>query len=96
MDRFASLCSKFIFCAKGACDAVAPVGISFGIMGGIDGIREAKGLQPIFFPFLADVFIKDTPEAQLYKEKRAMYKRLSVLDHKYAAIIQDQEMLKTF
>lgn len=52
LHRVASLCSKLIFCAKGACDAVAPVGVTLGIMGGIDGIRQSKGLKPVFIFFL--------------------------------------------
>lgn len=71
MDKLASLGARFLWCAKGFCDAAAPVTVVFGAMGGIDKLRELKGLQPIFTPFLADMLIPDNEFTRAYKERRA-------------------------
>ncbi|RKP12384.1 hypothetical protein BJ684DRAFT_6803, partial [Piptocephalis cylindrospora] len=56
LDKFATLASKLIFCAKGACDTIAPIGVSLGLLAGFDTILEHKGKDPIFLPFIADTF----------------------------------------
>jgi hypothetical protein len=38
LDRLATLASRLIACAKGACDTAAPIGVSIGLMAGIDTI----------------------------------------------------------
>lgn len=42
------------------CEVAAPVGVVFGGMSGIDELRKAKGLEPIFIPKLADIILPDT------------------------------------
>ena len=51
LDKLASKVARFILCSKGLCEAAAPVGVVFGGMAGIDELRKAKGLEPIFFYF---------------------------------------------
>lgn len=55
LDRFATLAAKIILCSKGLCETAAPVGVVFGGMAGIDELRKAKGLEPLFLPKLADL-----------------------------------------
>nr|YP_010991016.1 hypothetical protein UYP79_mgp047 [Pappia fissilis]WOX61289.1 hypothetical protein [Pappia fissilis] len=71
-DRFASHLARTIACSKGVCDSVAPVGFVFGSLAAIDTLREAKGLEPIFIPFIASIFIPDSEATRIYKEKRAL------------------------
>ena len=73
LDRLASHIAKVIWCAKGACDAVAPIGVAFGTMAGIDEIRKAKGLDPICIPFIADLVLPDNEATRIYKEKTRLY-----------------------
>lgn len=54
LDRFASIAARIILCSKGLCEIAAPVGVVFGGMAGVDELRKAKGLEPIFLPKLAD------------------------------------------
>nr|YP_007374946.1 hypothetical protein PRA_mt0161 [Phlebia radiata]CCE89229.1 hypothetical protein PRA_mt0161 [Phlebia radiata] len=46
-------------------------------MAGIDEIRKAKGLDPIFIPFLADLFLSDNEATRIHKEKTRFYSELS-------------------
>lgn len=59
LHRVASLCSKLIFCAKGVRGAIAPIGVTLEIMEGICGIRQSKGLDPVFYPFLVNILIPE-------------------------------------
>jgi hypothetical protein len=66
----ASLVARIIWCSKGFCEAAAPVGIVFGGMAGIDELRKAKGLEPIFLPKLADLILPDTDLSRQMKQMR--------------------------
>ena len=70
LSRLATIYSKKILCAKGACDTAAPIGGVLGFMGGVDAIRQSKGYDPIFLPFLGNILLKDTPESIADKETK--------------------------
>lgn len=70
LDRFATIAAKIILCSKGLCETAAPVGVLFGGMAGIDELRKAKGLEPIFLPKLADLIFSDTDYNQQMKQMR--------------------------
>jgi hypothetical protein len=71
LDRMASLIARIILCSKGLCDTAAPVGLVFGGMAGIDELRKAKGLEPIFLPKLADLIFTDNNFTKQMKEIRS-------------------------
>lgn len=70
LDKFATYAAKLVLCAKGTCEVAAPVGVVIGVLQGFDQIRAAKGLDPIFIPFLADIVMPDNEETKIYKENR--------------------------
>ncbi len=70
LDRFASIAARIIWCSKGLCETAAPVGVVFGGMAGIDELRKAKGLEPIFLPKLADWIFADNDTNKQMKEMR--------------------------
>ena len=76
LSRLATILSKVIMCAKGACDAAAPIGGLLGFMGGVDAIRQSKGYDPIFLPFLGNIILKDTPESIATQQSKEHYKEL--------------------
>ena len=69
-----------LWCAKGFCEAAAPATIVFGAMGGIDKMREMKGLSPIFLPFMADLLIPDNEQTRAYKERQKDIQKLFIND----------------
>ena len=70
LDRFATIAAKIILCSKGLCETAAPVGVVFGGMAGIDELRKAKGLEPLFLPKLADFIFSDTDYNKQMKQMR--------------------------
>lgn len=83
-----------LWCAKGFCDAAAPATVVFGAMGGIDKLREMKGLQPIFYPFLADLLIPDTEHTKAYKERQQKMLELTGNDLKRKAYMEELGICK--
>lgn len=88
LDRLASVCSKLVMCAKGACDTAAPAGLALGIMLGVDQVREANGLTPFFTPLIGKILIPETPEAKLTREKRQVISSLTGISDKYAKLVE--------
>lgn len=70
LDRFASIVARIILCSKGFCETAAPVGVVFGGMAGIDELRKAKGLEPIFLPKLAGWILPETDTNKQIKQMR--------------------------
>ena len=70
MYRVASIAAIIILCSKGLCEIAAPVGVVFGGMAGVDELRKAKGLEPIFLPKLADWILPDTDTNKQIKQMR--------------------------
>lgn len=70
LDRLASIAAKIIWCGKGFCDVAAPVGVVFGGMAGLDELRKAKGLEPIFIPKLAEIILPNTDTENEFKKIR--------------------------
>ena len=91
LDKFATICTKLIICLKGSCDTIAPAGVILGVMGGIDGLRECKGLEPIFFPFIANLFISDSPEQLQYKERKSLFRELNSTNKTYSALLEEKK-----
>ena len=54
LDHFARLSARLILCAKGVCDGAQPVGVSMGIMLGIDTVLERADHKAIFGPALGN------------------------------------------
>ena len=52
LDHLARLSARLILCAKGVCDGAQPVGVSMGIMLGIDTVLEKADHKAIFGPAL--------------------------------------------
>lgn len=90
LDRFASIAAKIIWCSKGFCETAAPIGVVFGGMAGIDELRKAKGLQPIFLPKLADWIL---PESDLQKEVKQMRYNEATLEHNFKEVNAYKEEL---
>jgi hypothetical protein len=70
------MATRMLWCAKGFCDSVAPIGVAFGTMAGIDELRKAKGLEPIFLPFIADVLLPKIETDKIYAEQRKLVSNL--------------------
>jgi hypothetical protein len=95
LDKFATLASKLIFCVKGACDSVAPLGVALGVMAGFDTILEHKGKEPIFLPFIAEAILPDSEEQKIYKERKNLLKDIKGIDSKYKELYEDSSILKS-
>lgn len=80
LDRFASIAARIIWCSKGFCETAAPIGVAFGGMAGIDELRKAKGLEPIFLPKLADWII---PPTDTEKEVKIMRYNEAALERNF-------------
>ena len=52
LDQLARLSARLILCAKGVCDGAQPIGVSMGIMLGIDTVLEKADRKAIFGPAL--------------------------------------------
>lgn len=76
-DRFATFAARLLWCSKGFCDIVAPIGVSYGAMAGIDELRKIKGYEPIFLPFLSNILIPDSELTRIYQEQRKMAAQLT-------------------
>lgn len=70
LDKFASIAARIIWCSKGFCETAAPVGVIFGGMVGINELRRAKGLEPIFLPKLADLIFPDNDNQREFKQMK--------------------------
>jgi len=72
------------------CEVATPVGVVFGGMGGVDELRKAKGLEPIFLPNLADIILPDSDAdkhmKQVYYIQAALTRNNSEL-----AVYQDEK-----
>lgn len=62
IDRMASFFAKAIWCSKGFCEGVAPIGVAYGGLYGLDELRKAKGLEPLFIPIIAEMVMPKTPQ----------------------------------
>jgi len=94
LDRFSTIGARLLWCAKGFCDVAAPATMVFGAMGGIDKLRELKGLQPVFLPFLADLLIPDNEATKAYKERREAMEELKGNDLKRKSNIEEYGICK--
>jgi hypothetical protein len=94
LDKLASIGSRLLWCAKGFCDAAAPATFAFGAMGGIDKLREMKGLQPIFLPFLADLLIPDSEHTKAYKVRQKDIQELHANDFKRKSYLEELTICK--
>ena len=69
LDHLARLSARLILCAKGVCDGAQPIGVSMGIMLGIDTVLERADHKPIFGPALGHalktVLPKSNPEQKM-------------------------------
>jgi ubiquinol-cytochrome c reductase cytochrome b subunit len=74
LDTMARICARMLLCAKGVCEGVGPLGVVFGGMTIVDEVRKVKGLEPLFIPLIADIFIKDTEATKIYKEQEILAK----------------------
>jgi hypothetical protein len=72
LDRLASITARLLFCAKGAWDVAAPIGVIYGAMAGIEELRKLKGLEPIFLPFLAQIILPNSEAGQIFIEQRRL------------------------
>lgn len=70
LDRFASIAARIILCSKGFCETAALVGVVFGGMAGVDELRKAKGLEPMFLPKSADWILPDSDTDKQIKQMR--------------------------
>jgi disulfide bond formation protein DsbB len=91
LDKLGTLAAKLIFCAKGACDQAAPVGIVLGVLAGIDLMIEGSGRDAIFLPFLGKAILPATEETKINNEIKWDYKQLKEAGKKYGQILQDKE-----
>lgn len=88
LNRLATICSKILLCAKGACETAAPVGSLLGFMGGVDAVRQSKGHEPIFLPFLGNMFLTDSPDLIAAKQQRQDYSNLYKLSQQHQDLTQ--------
>jgi hypothetical protein len=95
LDKLATLASRLIACAKGACETAAPIGVSIGIMAGVDTMLEHKGRNPLFLPFIADILIPDSPEEKYYKEKRKNFIDLNTLQKRQDQHIEEDKVISS-
>lgn len=79
LDRLGSVCSKLLFCVKGACDATAPVGVILGVTLGIDSIRESSGFKPLFTPIYAKILLPKSAAAIEDQNRSEIFQRLGTL-----------------
>jgi hypothetical protein len=93
LNRFASMATRMLWCAKGFCDSVAPIGVAFGTMAGIDELRKAKGLEPVFLPFLADTIFPKSETDKIYAEQRELASRLVKNEMENGAMKQELSII---
>ena len=96
LDRFASIAARIILCSKGLCETAAPVGVVFGGMAGIDELRKAKGLEPIFLPKLADLIFNDTDTNKQIKQMRYDEASLQRISKELNAYEEEQGIVDSF
>ena len=65
LDKYASLISRVLFCAKGVCDAASPLGLGLGLMLGADQVLKDGGKEPFFGPLLGNGLNKILPQSDL-------------------------------
>ena len=92
LDKFASLAARLIWCSKNFCEVAAPIGIMYGGMAGIDELRKAKGYEPLFLPFLADLVLPDNEVSKLYKENQKLGAQL-ISNNKESSLISQERSL---
>jgi len=93
LDKLASIAAKLIFCLKGACDQAAPIGISLGIMSGIDTMLEYKGRNAVFLPFIVDALKPDSDAEKIYKERRKLFIETNKLDNNFTYLKEYKETI---
>jgi hypothetical protein len=54
LDHLARLSARLILCGKGICDSAQPIGVSMGIMIGIDTFLEKADQKAIFGPVIGN------------------------------------------
>lgn len=64
--------AKVIWCSKGFCDRVAPVGVALGALAAVDELRKAKGLAPVCLPFLAEYLLP----RKIFREQSRLWSEL--------------------
>jgi hypothetical protein len=96
LDRVATLIARIIMCSKGVCDAAAPVGLVFGGMAGIDELRKAKGLDPIFLPKLANLIFPDNEFTKQVKEMRLKEAELAYNNSQLNTYKEEYDVVNTF
>lgn len=96
LDKLASKVARFILCSKGLCEAAAPVGVVFGGMAGIDELRKAKGLEPIFLPKIADLIFADTDTSKEIKEMRRQEASLKSNANELKFYKEEKDMVDSF
>ena len=64
----------------------------YGGMAGIDELRKAKGYEPLFLPFLADLVLPDNEVSKLYKENQKLGAQL-ISNNKESSLISQERSL---
>jgi hypothetical protein len=65
LDHFARLSARLLLCAKGVCDQAQPVGVSMGILLGIDTSLQMADHKPIFGPILGSALKTVLPNDEI-------------------------------
>ena len=92
LDKFSSQAARLIWCSKIFCEVAAPIGIMYGGMSGIVELRKAKGYEPLFLPFLADLVLPDNEVSKLYKENQKLGAQL-ISNNKESSLISQERSL---
>jgi len=51
LDKYASMLARVLFCAKGLCDTASPIGISLGLILGVDQVLKDGGRDAFLVPY---------------------------------------------
>jgi hypothetical protein len=95
-DRFATIITKIFLCSKGICEGIAPIGIVFGGLTGIDELRKAKGLEPIFLPKIADFMFSETDVNKQLKEMKSEESSFIKLSKEMGSFNEENQIVDSF
>lgn len=88
--------AKVIWCFKGFCDGVKPIGYLYGGLYGLDSLLESKGHEPFFIPLLADYIVPDTEVTKTIKEQSNLQNKFQLEAEKLEEFKSEAKAVSNF
>jgi|SRR5271154_2857996 len=97
IDRLATLGARALLCFKGVCDTTAqPVGLTLGLMLGVDEIFKAGELEPIFAPLLGGILKNALPESVTKSSTRLINEQIANITNNNVESLTNESLLERF